>query len=150
MQENFSTRYSDKQQTQNRAKIRRWLPYRNAAGTMLGFLSIELPSGLVINDAKLMMGPAGKHWIAMPANKQVDKDGEPKLDAKGKQIWLPVVEIPDRNARERFNALILDALRRQHPDVLGLALKDDVPPRRVSAATPLRLSATPQTPRSGA
>jgi hypothetical protein len=45
-------------------KIRRFTPYRNAAGTLLGFLSIEMPSGLILNDAKLMIGPAGKRWVA--------------------------------------------------------------------------------------
>jgi hypothetical protein len=53
------------------AKIRRWQPFRNPAGTMLGFLSVALPSGLIINDAKLMLGQAGKHRIALPAVKQL-------------------------------------------------------------------------------
>ena len=103
------------------AKIRRWQPFRNPAGTVLGFLSIELPSGLVINDAKLMVGPAGKHWIALPAIKQTGKDGEPRLDANGKQLWSLIVEFATRDARVRFNELILAALRRQHPGVLDEA-----------------------------
>jgi len=69
------------------AKVRRWQPFRNEARTMLGFLSVELPSGLVINDAKLMVGPHGPHWIALPATKQLDKDGNPKLDVNGRQVW---------------------------------------------------------------
>jgi DNA-binding cell septation regulator SpoVG len=130
------------------AKILRWQPYRNTAGTMLGFLSVELASGLVINDAKLMIGPAGTYWVALPAIKQVGKDGEPKLDANGKQIWSPVVEIPDRNARERFGALIVDALRRQHPDALGeLPLKDGVSPRPGRLAPPSRRYSVSQAPR---
>jgi hypothetical protein len=97
------------------ATIRSWRPFRNPAGTILGFLSIELPSGLIINDAKLMIGPAGKHWIALPAIKQTGKDGEPRLDDNGKQLWSPIVEIASRDARDRFNELILEALRRQYP-----------------------------------
>jgi hypothetical protein len=103
------------------AKIRRWQPFRNPAGTVLGFLSIELTSGLIINDAKLMVGPAGRHWIALPANKQIDKDGNPRLDANGKQLWSPIVEFASRDARGRFNELVLAALRRQHPGVLDEA-----------------------------
>jgi hypothetical protein len=102
-------------------KIRRWQPFRNPAGTVLGFLSIELPSGLIINDAKLMIGQAGKHWIALPAIKQTGKDGEPRLDANGKQLWSLIVEFATRDARVRFNELILAALRRQHPGVLDEA-----------------------------
>jgi hypothetical protein len=129
------------------AKIRRWKLHRNPAGTMLGFLSIELPSGLIINNLRLMVGPAGKHWIGLPTVKQIDTDGTPKLDENGKPLWSPVVEIPDRHTRERFTALILDAVRRQHPE----ALNDDAPPpRRRSAATRPPLYATPQMSRSQA
>jgi DNA-binding cell septation regulator SpoVG len=101
------------------AKITRWSPHRNAAGTMLGFLSIALPSGLIINDAKLMIGSAGKRWIGMPSIKQVDKDGMPRLDAKGRQAWSPIIEFANSEARDRFNDLVLDALRRQHPEAFN-------------------------------
>jgi hypothetical protein len=119
---------------------------------MLGYLDPQLPSGMIINGCKLMRGPNGKHWIALPGIKQFDQNGEPVLDAKGKQIWSPVVEFADRSSRERFNTLILDALRRQHPDALGqLALKDTPPQKRSAAVSrPRRLYAAPQIPRGGA
>jgi DNA-binding cell septation regulator SpoVG len=72
--------------TATAVKIRRWQPYRNPAGTVLGFLSIELGSGLVINDLKLMTGPKGGHWLAMPSIKAVDRDGQPIVNAKGKPV----------------------------------------------------------------
>jgi hypothetical protein len=130
------------------AKIRRWNPHRNDAGTMIGVLSVELPSGLIINDAKLMVGPAGKHWIALPAIKQIDRDGTPKLDENGKPLWSPVVEISNRHTRERFNEMVLDAVRRQHPE----ALNDDAapPPRQISAATRSPRYVAKQMPRSQA
>jgi DNA-binding cell septation regulator SpoVG len=87
---------------------------------MLGFLSIELPSGLIINDAKLMVGPNGRLWIALPSERQVDGDGNRRLDANGKQIWSPVVDFRDRAARDRFQDQVLAALRRQHPDALEI------------------------------
>jgi hypothetical protein len=40
--------------------IRRFQPYRNAAGTVCGFFDVEFASGLVVNGCKLMIGPAGK------------------------------------------------------------------------------------------
>jgi DNA-binding cell septation regulator SpoVG len=86
---------------------------------MIGFLSIELSSGLIINGAKLMIGQAGKHWIALPAERQVDRDGNPKLDANGRQAWSPIVEFRDRDARDRFNELVLAALQRQQPEALS-------------------------------
>jgi hypothetical protein len=101
------------------AKIRRWQTLRNSAGTMLGFLSIELPSRLIINEARLMIGQNGKHWIARPAVKQVDQDGNRRLDVNGKQLWSPIVEFASRDASEKFRDLVLDALHRQHPEALS-------------------------------
>jgi hypothetical protein len=98
------------------AKIRRWRAHPNASGTLLGYLDVETPSGMVIHDCRLMRGPADKYWIAMPATRQTDRDGQPRLDATGKQLWLPVVEFRDRTTADRFRDLVLDALRRQHPE----------------------------------
>jgi len=131
-------------------KIRQWRPYQNAAGTVLGYLDPQLPSGMIICGCKLMRGQNGKRWIALPAIKQFDQNGEPLLDANGKQIWSPVVEFTDRNARERFTGLVLDALRRQYPDALGeLEPKDASPPRRSRSVSRPRggLYAPPQKPR---
>src|SRR5262249_27459608 len=100
------------------ATIRRWQPYRNPSGTMLGYLSVELPSGLVINDAKLMMGPQGALWIAMPSQKRVDRDGNPAVGQDGKQSYSQFVEFANRAAADKFRDLVLDALRRDHPDAL--------------------------------
>jgi hypothetical protein len=102
----------------NEMKIRRWQSFRNPAGTMLGFVSVELPSGLVVNDCKLMVGPNGRRWFAMPAVKQFDRDGSPRLDAKGKQLYSPIIEFASREAAARFRDLALDALSRAHPDAL--------------------------------
>jgi hypothetical protein len=97
------------------SKIRRWQPYQNPAGTLCGFADIELPSGMIINGCKLMVGPRGKYWIALPAIKQLDAHGNPLLDANNKPRWAAVVEFRDRAAANRFRDLVLEALRRQHP-----------------------------------
>ena len=99
------------------AKILRFTPHQ--AGSMLAFLSIELPSGMIVNDLKLMIGPAGKPWLAMPSQKQVDRDGSPRLDANGKQVWSQFVEFASRSAADRFRHLVLDALRLEHPEALA-------------------------------
>lgn len=100
-------------------KIRRWQPFRNQAGTMLGYVDVQLPSGMIINGCKLMVGPNGKHWIATPSEKATNKDGSPKLNAAGKQVWVQTVDFVDSGARNRFCDLILEALRREHPDALN-------------------------------
>ena len=100
------------------AKILRWQPFRNSAGTVLGFFDVELPSGMVINGCKLMIGPQGRHWIATPAVKAVDKDDNPIVNRDAKPAWNSFVDFASKEARNRFQAQVLDALRRQHPEAL--------------------------------
>jgi hypothetical protein len=98
-------------------KIRKFTPWTNQARTVLGFLSIELPSGMILNDCKVMVGPNGTRWIALPAVKQTDAQGNPRTDANGKPVWNHYVEFRDRATRERFQAPILEVLRRERPEV---------------------------------
>jgi hypothetical protein len=98
------------------AKIRRWNAHPNSAGTLLGYLSVELPSGMIVNDLKLMVGPKGRPWIAMPSQRQLDREGNPRTGPDGKQLWLQTIEFATRAAADRFRDLVLDALRRQHPE----------------------------------
>jgi len=65
-------------------RVRKFRPFTNPAGTMAGFLSVELPSGLILNDCKLMIGAAGKRWIGLPAVKRPDAEDQPQLDVDGK------------------------------------------------------------------
>jgi len=102
-----------------RAVIRRWQTFRNAAGTICGFIDVEFGSGLIINGCKLMRGSAGRYWVAPPAVQQRDKDGAIRLDAGGKATWEAVVAFASREARDRFNECVLAALQRQHPEALS-------------------------------
>jgi hypothetical protein len=65
------------------AKITRWRPHRNAAGTILAFFSAKMPSGQIINDLKLMVGRQGRRWVAIPAIKAVDREGNPAWTRPG-------------------------------------------------------------------
>jgi hypothetical protein len=98
------------------AKILRFRACLNAAGTLLGFFSAELPSGQIINSFKLMRGPRGVLWIAMPDSKRRGPDDRLILDDRGRPIYDAVIEFRDRDARDRFNALLLAALLRAHPE----------------------------------
>jgi hypothetical protein len=60
----------------NAVKIRRFFSCRNTAGTRLGFVVAELPSGLIIR-CKMMSRPRADLWIAQPAEIQRDSDGQP-------------------------------------------------------------------------
>jgi DNA-binding cell septation regulator SpoVG len=92
------------------AKIRRCTPYQNPARTMLGFISVEMPSGVIYHGLRLMVGPKGERWIAMPSVKQLDQDGNP-----AKPIWNPIIEFANRASYDKFQTMVLEALRRAHP-----------------------------------
>jgi hypothetical protein len=100
-------------------KIRKFQPFRNQARTMLGFLNIETPSGIVLYGCKLMIGMKGTVFVSMPAIKRVDDDGRPVLDDRGKPVWDSVVDFRNREARDKFNDGVLDAVRSQYPDAFA-------------------------------
>jgi hypothetical protein len=100
-------------------KLLRWLPRPNAAGTVLGYIDIETPSGLQIFDIRLGIGPKGKHYILPPAVEQHDRDGAPMLDERGKPRWFRHVGYRNNHVREQFQDRVLAALRAQHPDVFA-------------------------------
>jgi hypothetical protein len=92
----------------------RFRPFKNVAGTMLGWLRLEFPSGLIVNDAKLMIGRDGRRWVALPAAPQVHADGSLRV-IDGKKAWRPIVEFQSKAVRERFETQVLGALRASHP-----------------------------------
>lgn len=100
-------------------KILSFRPFRNAAGTTLGYLDIETSSGLRIYGAKLMTGPKGQRWIAMPATLRRDRDGIPVLNQAGKQVFDPIVEFRDSTSRDRFRDQVIAALKGMHPQLFA-------------------------------
>jgi hypothetical protein len=53
----------------------------------------------------------GKRWVSLPSKPQIDSEGRQRKDpATGKPLWTPVVEIPGRAERERFQAAALAAI----------------------------------------
>jgi DNA-binding cell septation regulator SpoVG len=98
------------------AKLKKWTAHRS--GALIGFVSVQLPSGMIVHDLRLMTGKNG-YWIALPAMKQVDRDGRPRTDANGKAIFSPIIEFADRIASDRFRDLVIDVIRREHPEALA-------------------------------
>jgi hypothetical protein len=69
--------------------------------TLLGFLDLRLPSGLVIRGLTIHT-KGDRRWVGLPAR--------PYTNDAGAVTWTPVVEILDRARHERFDALVLSAL----------------------------------------
>jgi hypothetical protein len=93
-------------------------PWENEGKTVLGFVRLELPSGIVVNKCKLMIGPRGRRWLALPSERQRYTDASLRL-VDDKPVWEPTVEIPDKEVRERFQEQALAALGRQYPEAFA-------------------------------
>lgn len=100
-----------------RVKITRFREFKNQAGTLLGFFSAEMPSGIVIHGLKLMVGPQGTRFVGMPGEKRRGENDQPVLDDRGKLVYDQVVDFRDRATRDRFNEAVLAALRAKYPSL---------------------------------
>lgn len=88
-----------------------WRP--TPRNTLRGFVKLTLePSGLVLNDCTLHQ-KGDRQWIGLPGRPQIDRDGTLRRDPNsGKPLYAPSVEIPDKEARERFQRAALAAVHR--------------------------------------
>jgi hypothetical protein len=73
---------------------------------------------MMSHDWRLMIGREAP-WIAPPSKLQVDKDGQPRSDTVGKKLYASLIEFRDALTAARFKQQILEAIRRQHPEVLN-------------------------------
>lgn len=87
-----------------------WRPL--ASNTMRGLFSVLLPSGLLLHGCSLHIGDKGP-WVSLPSRVRVSH-GEVSTYL-GKPVYDKVVEIPDRERRDAFQAAVLDALA-AHPE----------------------------------
>jgi hypothetical protein len=86
-----------------------WVP--RSSGTLRGFITLRLPSGLVLRDCT-PHELSDRRWIGLPGKPLLDQDGRHRVDNAGKKHYVSVVEIPDRAIRERFQAAALAAVDR--------------------------------------
>lgn len=71
--------------------------------TLQAFLSLELPSGLILHGCTLHK-QNGSRWIGVPARQYEKSDGE--------KSWMRLVDFTSKDARERFQAAALAAVER--------------------------------------
>jgi hypothetical protein len=83
-----------------------WRPHQS--GSLQGFFNLRLASGIVLNDLTLQ---GDKRWIGLPGKPQLE-DGRVRVGDNGKALYTPVVEIPDRQTRDRFTTQALAAVDR--------------------------------------
>jgi DNA-binding cell septation regulator SpoVG len=94
-------------------RVIKWTP--RSSGSLIAFFSLELASGLVLHELRLMAKQGG-FWIAMPAQKQTNRDGTDRLDNNGKPIYRQWIEFRDRATSDKFRDAVLELLRLEHPE----------------------------------
>jgi hypothetical protein len=70
---------------------------------LIGFFDVTLPSGMKLNGCTLL-SKDGKKWVGLPSKEWTKTDGT--------KSYVPIVEIPDRDARDKFNAAVLPLAER--------------------------------------
>ena len=78
-----------------------WRPF--AKNTLLGFLSLTTPSGLILNGCTYHAKGTAK-WIGMPAQKFTKEDGSVS--------YTPILDFNSKSARDRFQSAAVRAVER--------------------------------------
>jgi hypothetical protein len=99
-----------------RLRLVSWKPIDK--GSLRGFASVELPSGLKIHDCPVLRSH-GKARATLPSKPQLDKEGRQKTGLNGKPAYSPEIEWRTRDLADRFSAAIVDLVRAQYPDAVG-------------------------------
>jgi DNA-binding cell septation regulator SpoVG len=81
--------------------VSNWVAYEKR--TLRSFLTLSLPSGLVIHNC-MLHEKDGKQWIALPSRQYKKADGSP--------TYTPLIEFATKDARQRFQTAALRAVER--------------------------------------
>jgi hypothetical protein len=90
-----------------------WRPL--VKGSLRGFVTVELPNGLVIRDISVLSGANGS-WANLPAKPQVDRDGHPRISANGRPLYVKIIEWRDRQLNDRFSTALIGLIKAEYPD----------------------------------
>jgi hypothetical protein len=91
------------------------------SGTLRGYFSVSLPSGLEVHDLSLHTRD-GTWWVAMPTKVQISADGTALRDGTtGKlKYGAPIVGFASKEVRDKFSAQVVAALRLVQPEVFAV------------------------------
>jgi hypothetical protein len=105
--------------------------------SLLGFATIELPSGLTIADATVHVS-RGRAWVGLPSRPMIDSSGIALPGDGGKIRYAPILSWRDRDLADRWSDAVVALVRAGHPGDFG----DDGEPRSDGPASqPIRRGA---------
>jgi DNA-binding cell septation regulator SpoVG len=81
--------------------VSNWKPL--SRGGLRGFLTLTLPSGLVIHNCQLVEA-GGRRWVGLPSRRFLTVDG--------KVHYEPIIEFATRKAHRNFERNALEAVER--------------------------------------
>ncbi len=93
-----------------------WRPMRR--NSLLGFVKVEMPSGMIVCDVSVLTGERGP-WASPPSKPMIGRDGAALKDDNGKIKYQPVIDFASKDVRNRFSDAVVTALRAAHPEALG-------------------------------
>ncbi len=73
-------------------------------GSLRGFFSVQLPSGMVLHDCTLHIKD-GARWVGLPSKRFQKKDGT--------VAYEPLIQFTSRKIADRFRDLVVAALDRE-------------------------------------
>jgi hypothetical protein len=89
---------------------RDWRPVER--NTLRGFVTLVLPSSMGLRECSYHV-QGSRRWVGLPGRPQLEPDGSHRVDpTTGKKAYVPVVEIYEKVARERFQRAALAAIDR--------------------------------------
>lgn len=87
--------------------------------TLRGFARARFPSGLVLAEIGIHVGPDGKAWASPPSRPMLDRDGNAMRDPTGKVRWQPLVTFTSGKIRTGWSDQVTDAVRASHPEAFA-------------------------------
>ncbi len=86
--------------------------------TLLGFVTVRLPSGLIVSDITVHSS-AGKTWVNLPGKPMLDRDGQAMRDpATGKPKFTKILEWANKATADKFSTAVIAALEAEHPGAM--------------------------------
>jgi hypothetical protein len=90
-----------------------------ASGSLVGFFTVQVPSGLVFNEL-MLHERNGQFWLSFPSKPMIGADGGVMRDENGKARYdAPLISFANWEAKERFTQLVIAALREAQPAVFA-------------------------------
>lgn len=85
------------------------------SGALIGFASIVLPGGIVVEGISLY-AKGDARWANPPRKPQISRDGHLERDEQGKPLYEPTIGFASAAAKQAWSSAVVRAVEAAHPD----------------------------------